>query len=253
MISKKLVFSLFTIPCAILCHENGEWQRRRKEEKEHELKRRNEGLSQDPIDLTPKDGKFAFNGLSSEEIEDKYGFRRVKIKGVLDPENEIQVATTHKGERGYWIVNPLYTHVDENKKPCGILVNRGFLSIDYAGLQHHHLVNQDGYFEGMIYTGDKQTKYDFASNSPIYGKWTRLIPDEMALAAGLQNRHEAGAAMLMLVEFDEDHQVIMPSAPTVSALSDWKNKPERHNAYQLFWKYTTYLNLFANTMFWLYF
>ena len=81
----------------------------------------------------------------------------------------------------------------------------------------------------------------------------KINPTQMSLLGHLKNREDSGKAMLMLVEFDEDNQTIMPSAPTVAELCKWKNTPERHTAYHMFWKYTTYLNLFANTMFWLYF
>ena len=253
MINKKIIFSLFTLPAAILCHEGSEFQRRRKEEKENEVQRRTERLSSPAIDLTPQDGKFAFSGLSPEEIEERYGFRRVKIKGILDIDHEVQIEGTYRGEEGFFIVNPLYTHVNDKKEACGIMVNRGFISFDFHQLRDHKMVSPDGEFEGIIYTGDKWTKYDVAPNSPSQDSWKKAVPSHLALNAHLKNRDDADKAMLMLVEFDEDTQVIMPSAPTVKELTSWKNTPARHNAYEVFWKYTTYLNLFANTMFWMYF
>lgn len=253
MINKKVFFSLMTMPAAVICHNCSEWQSRRKEEKEHEIKRRTERLNQEAIDLTPKDGKFAFNGMTPEQIEDEYGFKRVKVKGILDKEHEIKVQCYHNGERGYYIINPLYTHVNEKKEPCGIMVNRGFLPYDLSRFREQMLVNTDGYFEGILYCGDKKTKYDFVPNTPIVDDWHKADPKQMSLHAHLKNREDSGVAMLMLVEFDKEHQTSLPSAPTVDDLTQWKNTPARHTAYQAFWKYTTYLNLFANTMFWLYF
>ena len=165
MINKKIVFSLFTVPVAIYCHEAGDWQNRRKVEKEHESTRRQERLNSEAVDLTPQNGKFAFSGLSDAEIEEKYGFRHVKIKGVLDLEKEFRVKAKHRGEEGFFIVNPLYTHVNENKEPCGIMVNRGFLNKDFKQVIEHKQVSNDGYFEGVLYTGDKLTKYDFTSTT----------------------------------------------------------------------------------------
>lgn len=253
MINKKLFFSLMTMPVAVMCHNSSEWQGRRKEEKIREAKRRHDALNSEALDLTPKDGKFAFSGMSPEEIEEKYGFRRVKIKGILDLDNTIQIEANRNGEKGYYIVNPLYTHVNDKKEACGIMVNRGFMSKDFELMLHERMVDSDGYFEGIIYTGDKMTKYDWAPNTPASGQWTKAIPSHLALQSGLKNREDSGLAMLMLVEFDDYHKNIIPDAPSKDDLVQWKNPPERHLAYQLFWKYTTYLNLFANTMFWLYF
>jgi hypothetical protein len=254
MINKKLFFSLFTIPAAVVCHESSEWQKRRKEEKEIELNRRTERLNQDVIDITPVDGKFAFGELSPQEIEEKFGFRRVKVKGILDLEMEYRIKGYYRGEEGYFICNPLYTHVDEKKQPCGIIVNRGWISFDWQQIKEHTMVSTDGYFEGIIHTGDKMTKYDSDTpNNPLDGIWTKAIPAHLSLVSHLRNREDSDKAMLMLVEFDDEKQTIMPSAPTVDELTNWKNTPARHGAYHLFWKYTTYANLFANTMFWLYF
>ena len=253
MINKKIFFSLFTIPVAIYCHESSEFQRRRKEEKEFEVERRTSRLTSAPIDMTPQNGKFAFSGLSPEQIEDQYGFKRVKIRGVIDLDHEVKVEGTYRGEEGYFIINPLYTHVNDKKEGCGIMVNRGFLSFDWQQRREHKIMNPEGEFEGILYTGDKWTKYDFAPNTPSTKSWKKVVPSHLALNAHLKNRDDANKAMLMLVEFDDDHQTVMPSAPTVGELTSWKNTPARHTAYQIFWKYTTYLNVFANTMFWLYF
>ena len=45
----------------------------------------------------------------------------------------------------------------------------------------------------------------------------------MSLLGHLKNREDSGKAMLMLVEFDEDNQTIIPSAPTAGELCKWKN------------------------------
>lgn len=253
MINKKIFFSLMTMPVAIMCHNSSEWQSRRAEEKVVEGKRRAERLADKATDITPKDGTFAFHGMSPEQIEDEYGFKRVKVKGLLDLESEVRIPTVHRGERGYLILNPLYTHVNDKKEPCGIVVNRGFLPIDFEHSRAQMAYHRDGYFEGVVYCGDHLTKYDDYVNAPAAHAWRKAVPHDLALHFQLGNRDDSGKAMLMLVEFDEEHQTVMPSAPTVSDLTHWKNTPERHTAYSIFWKYTTYLNLFANTMFWLYF
>ena len=253
MFNKKIFFSLCTIPVAIFCNDNSDWQKRRKEEKNGEIKRRTQRLTSDSIDITPKDGKFIFNGMTPEQIEKEFGFKRVKVRGLMDLEKEVRVETNYKGEKGYQIICPLYTHVNEDKEPCGILVDRGFISSDFEETRTHMAVDRDGYFEGILYCGDKETKYDDQPNTPAADHWFKVYPNQIALDLNLKNREDSGVAMLKLVEFDEDLQTSMPNAPTIKDLTSWKNMPERHHAYEVFWKYTTYFNLFANTMFWLYF
>ena len=253
MLNKKLVFSLVTIPAAVLFHDAGEWQKRRASEKNKEIARRLNELNSEAIDISPTNGQFPFSGKTSEEIEAEYGFKKVTINGIIDFEKETFVDTVWEGEKGYHIINPLYTHVNEKNEPCGILVNRGFLPKDFITQREQHAAPSSGTFEGVLYTGDNLGKYDDHPNAPIKDHWTKVLPKQLALKYGLKNREDADVAMLKLVEFDVEHQTVMPNAPTIEALTRWKNPAERHTAYQSFWKYTTYFNLFANTMFWLYF
>ncbi|CAI2378468.1 unnamed protein product [Moneuplotes crassus] len=253
MFNKRFFFSLCTLPVAILCHESSEYQGRRKKTKEIEAQRRLDRLNSEPIDMTPQDGKFAFSGMNADEIEDKYGFKKVKVKGIIDFDQETKVKGIYRGEEGYFIFNPLYTHVNEKKEGCGIMVNRGFVSEDLTIFRDRRLAQNTGEFEGIIYPGDKWNKYDFIPNSPNHKKFTKAVPSHLSLMAHLKNREDSDRAMLMLVEFDDEAQQLTPSAPRVKDLTEWKNTPERHATYQSFWKYTTYFNLFANTMFWLYF
>lgn len=253
MFNKRFFFSLCTLPVALVCHEASEYQGRRKINKEIETKRRTDRLNSEAIDLTPEDGKFAFHGMSSDEIEDKYGFKKVKIRGIIDFKQETKVKTIYRGEEGFFIFNPLYTHVNEKKEGCGIMVNRGFISEDLEQTRDRHLAQSTGEFEGILYPGDKWNKYDFMPNTPKANKFTKAVPSHLSLMAHLKNREDSDRAMLMLVEFDDEVQQVQPSAPRIKDLTNWKNTPERHAAYQSFWKYTTYFNLFANTMFWLYF
>ena len=101
---KKIVFSLVTVPLAIFSHDAGEWQKRRMIEKEKEAERRAELLNSEAIDITPVDGKFPFHGKTRQQIEDEYGFKKVKVKGLLDIENYIKVQATVRGEKGFKLV-----------------------------------------------------------------------------------------------------------------------------------------------------
>ena len=52
----------------------------------------------------------------------------VKVTGHFDFMQEFRVDTKKNNDRGFNIVNPLYTHLDKDGNSCGILVNRGFVS-----------------------------------------------------------------------------------------------------------------------------
>ena len=43
--------------------------------------------------------------------------------GAFDHMREIRVPKVHKGEKGFDIIVPFYTHLNNKKEECGILVN----------------------------------------------------------------------------------------------------------------------------------
>ena len=54
----------------------------------------------------------------------------VEIRGIFDHTKEIQINKVYRDEKGVDIITPLYTHLNSEGKPCGILVNRGWVPHD---------------------------------------------------------------------------------------------------------------------------
>ena len=56
MYKNKIVFSAFTLPGVVFAMQLREYQRRMREDKEHEVERRGRLLQTAPVDITPKNG-----------------------------------------------------------------------------------------------------------------------------------------------------------------------------------------------------
>lgn len=54
----------------------------------------------------------------------------VSLKGYLDISKQVMIEKEKDKEKGVEVVAPFYTHLDKNDRPCGILVNRGWLAKD---------------------------------------------------------------------------------------------------------------------------
>jgi cytochrome oxidase assembly protein ShyY1 len=182
MYSKKIVFSLFTVPAAVLSHQGYEFQSRRKEEKEVEAVRRTALLAQAPIDITPKNnGSFPWsNSKSLDSFEDEFSFKKVKVRGIFDHTNEIQVEKLRNGEKGVEIVTPFLTHLNSKGQECGILVNRGWVPLDLKDMKMHYTSTTAGEIEGVLYRGDAKTKYS-KPNEPTISRYTSVNPYDIAL------------------------------------------------------------------------
>ena len=230
----------------------GEWQRRRKSDKERELAIREDLLSREAEDITPSEsGHFPFSGLSEEEIAEKYGYKRVKLTGMFDHAKEVRVEKERDGMVGYEILTPFYTHVNSKGEKCGLMVNRGWLVRDFENSNQHYMGPTKDTIEGVLYAGDLHQKYDAQPNTPASGQWRRVWPDNLALVSQLKNREDADKVIFKIVDFDKDHRQILPDAPTTDDFLKWENMPARHETFANFWKYATYMNIFANTAFWL--
>ena len=56
-------------------------------------------LREDPIDITPRDGRFFFHDLSNEEIERDWSFKPVRIRGVFNHQAELRIPKERNGTR----------------------------------------------------------------------------------------------------------------------------------------------------------
>ena len=54
----------------------------------------------------------------------------VEIRGYIDFEKTQKVEKSKDKEKGYEFVTTMFTHLDKNERPCGILVNRGWVPKD---------------------------------------------------------------------------------------------------------------------------
>ena len=54
----------------------------------------------------------------------------VSVKGIYDHQKEIRVEKEYRGEKGFEIITPFYSHLDSNNQACGVLVNRGWVPFD---------------------------------------------------------------------------------------------------------------------------
>lgn len=87
----------------------------------------------------------------------------VTLKGHFDHNKEYRVTKMHKGERGYEIVTPFYTHLNDKDEPCAILVSRGWLSGDLDRFRLHYFGDNNN-VTGTLYRGDNQNKYSKSNN-----------------------------------------------------------------------------------------
>lgn len=253
MYSKKIAFSLFTVPALVLSHQGYEFQTRRKEDKEIEATRRTTLMSQSPLDITPLNrGGFPWSkpGTNIDNFESDFSFKKVKVSGFFDHNNEIQVERIKGNEKGVDIVTPFFTHLNEKGEPCGILVNRGWVPVDLKDLKMHYTSGATGEIQGLLYRGDAQTKYSLA-NEPTIMRFTNVNPSDIALIDQMKNLDEASQFMLLQIDPNTETRQILPTAPTADELAKWQVSPERHQAYADLWKYLTFTGIFANTALWL--
>ena len=90
----------------------------------------------------------------------------ILLKGYLDLDKQIYVEKQKDHERGYEAIAPFYTHLDKNDKPCGILVNRGWVPRDLKNLGIEK-GNANLYtVQGVLYRGDPVTR-ETKNNIPI--------------------------------------------------------------------------------------
>lgn len=72
-------------------------------------------LSQTPIDITPKNGgNYPFAGKDVHEQEKEWKWKPVRLTGYLDHDKELKIEKEQKGEKGFEVVTPFYTHLDKN-------------------------------------------------------------------------------------------------------------------------------------------
>ena len=228
MYAKKFVFTGFTLPALVFMHQAAEYQQRKAAQKRGEEERRGEVLKSDPVDITPQNkGSFPWAGKNADSFEQEWSMKPVEVKGVFDHSREIHVQKTHRGEKGVQIITPFYTHLDKDGKPSGIMVNRGWVPADLKTQRLHYMNNTVGSIQGVLYRGDKRTKYTTV-NAPIMNEYRSAHPEELSLVCQLPNSEEASQFMLHMVDFDEEVRQVLPTVPTKGELTKWPISVDRH-------------------------
>ena len=98
------------------------------------------------------------------------------------------------------------------------MVNRGWLPKDLVETRQHYMNKSTGSIEGVLYRGDKLTKYT-GTNSPGSNIYKIVKPDDLALMAQLPNQDQAGKVMLHMIDFDPEVRQILPDIPTPDDLN----------------------------------
>ena len=153
-------------------------------------------------------------------------------------------------ERGVEAIAPMYTHLDKDGQPCGILVNRGWIPWDLKDFRQDHIAN-NSVVRGVLYQGDEKTKYSKVNN-PTKAFYRGVYPEELAVMCRLPNESEASSLMLRAVDFDEANPTAMPDVPNKTTLTSFGIPAARHEAYEGMWDTLTYAGVLANTAVWLY-
>ena len=175
----------------------------------------------------------------------------VVIKGIFDHEAEMKIHQRNfRGEKGYNILTPFYTHLDANNKAQAIIVNRGWIPKDFGDLHEHRNNAAAGEIMGVLYRGEAKTKYSKA-NSPAMNEYKNVTPSDLALIMKLPNEEEASQFILKQMDRSQDKRQILPAIPDKNELVDWQMTSDRHRSYATMWTSLAYLGILSNTMLWL--
>lgn len=258
MYRKKLTYSFFTIPVAVISFGVYDWQRRRAIEKLHETQHRINRISENPINIqdyyTNNNNKFPWLGKNIKELNSEYGFKPIELVGQFDHANQILVEKNKEGEEGYDIITPFYCYKDENGKTQPLLVNRGWIPFDFQETKVN-LIHNVGeiMIKGVVYKGDESNKYS-KKNYYADGDFVHTQkPEELASYLALPNREVSGKFVIKQIEFNPVNKTLHPVVLNVSELAKFPITAETNQNYALFWKGLTFFNIFSNMLVWIYF
>ena len=135
------------------------------------------------MDISPdKNGLYPFSGKSKDQILKEFSFKKVKLTGVWDHNQELRITKKKDGLNGFEIITPFITHLNKQGEKCGLMVNRGWIVEDLIARNLHYRTEPKETITGYIYGGDHRQKYDIENaNSPINSLWSRAWPDNMAV------------------------------------------------------------------------
>lgn len=113
----------------------------------------------------------------------------VTLKGYLAIDKQVFVEKEKDHERGVDVIAPFYTHLDKNNRPCGVLVNRGWMPWDLKDIKKDREVDVSK-VSGILYRGDAKT-IDSKKNVPVMQSLFYTYPEELAVLLAMNNETEA--------------------------------------------------------------
>ena len=167
--------------------------------------------------------------MSKEEFEKQWIYRPVRVRGVLDNQEEVLIQRPNNGEKGLQVVTPLYTgEKDGNLK--GLFIDRGWLAQDLSNLKAHHDGNgrDPVYIEGVVIYGEGKS-FTGKNNDEI--NKIRIDLEEFMPRAQFSNRKQALSIMIKEINFSihqgaETGRALKRATP--ADLCYWYVTPERH-------------------------
>ena len=128
------------------------------------LSHRLKELTKEPVDITPKNGSnFPWTGQDTDKFENEWSMKPVEINGIMDLNKQVFIDKRKDGEKGVEVVAPMWTHLDKDDKPCGILVSRGWLPDDLKNMKLDKDVDITK-VKGVLYRGDAQNIHSKHNN-----------------------------------------------------------------------------------------
>lgn len=248
---RKIIYTLFTAPFAVLTFKAHNWQKRRKIEKINEIKIREERLAETPLKI---DKDVLINDFEKEKVQ----YKPIELYGYFDYKNSILINKTKDSDPGFHVVTPFYCYKDNNYKYQALLVDRGWIPYDFI-LNN----NEKQKFEkitGIIYKGDKTNKYSQVNDkkdtelnnelSQSTKKIFYMIPSEISNIIKLDNQDIASKFIIKQVDLRENSKQLYPRCLTKNDLMTWTITPEKHQDYANFWITATTLNIISNLIVW---
>eukprot|EP00347_Sterkiella_histriomuscorum_P006546 403352358 len=248
---KKIAFTVISLPIATQTLWAYNWQKERKIEKIKIIEQRKSKLVQPLTDI--KLEELSVDVIKQPDFEDKWLYRPVRIRGILDNEKETFIQRPKSGEKGVEVVTPLYTSVSDQGELQGIMIDRGWIQEQNKDLKIHwnKRDNQEQAIEGILVYGEG--KSETGMQDDLVNK-IRIDLEELIKLTEFQNKEQATKIMIKEVNFAQNstEQGTSIKRQTPADLCYWYVTPERHQAYSSFWLYVTGLNLAANAFIWFY-
>jgi len=256
MYRKKLTYSFFTIPVAVLSFNMYDWHNRRMKEKIREVALRSDRIVDDPVDIQnfyhKNLHKFAWSDLNSKELNEKFAWRPIELEGQFDHSNQVLVAKNKDGEEGFDVVTPFYCYRDENGEVQPVLINRGWIPYDQR-LGYDHWLHSTGpiSIKGLVYKGDESHKYS-KDNELRGGHFHTLRPDDIATYCLLPNRDVSSKFVIKQLEFNPINRSSTPVVLNVNNLGKFPISAGTNGDYSKLWQALTFFNIFSNMLVWIY-